>query len=140
MVERSGRIRLQVIPNAKVKTLRPAIEANVSPDATVATDAEYAYEQIIPAVRHTVGVHKDELWNCGTVRETRTVEGAFSLLKRGLVGSYHKLSSDHLEAYLNEFCWRYNRREQQKDMFDALLKNVASGRPLTYRTLTRETF
>ena len=140
MVERSGRIRLQVIPDAKVRSLKPAIDAHVSPDATIATDAAYAYERIIPADRHTIGVHKDELWNHGTVRETRTVEGAFSLLKRGLVGSYHKLSGDHLEAYLNEFCWRYNRREQQKEMFDALLKNIAAGRPLTYKTLTRETF
>ena len=140
MVERSGRIRLQVIPNAKVESLKPAIEANVSPSATIATDAAPAYERIIPAHRHTVGVHKDELWNHGTVRETRTVEGAFSLLKRGLVGSFHRLSGDHLEAYLNEFCWRYNRREQQKDMFDALLKNVSAGKPLTYKKLTHETF
>jgi transposase-like protein len=140
MVERSGRIRLQVIPNAKVDSLKPAIEANVATSAVVATDAAPAYERIIPAHRHTVGVHKDELWNHGTVRETRTVEGAFSLLKRGLVGSYHKLSGDHLEAYLNEFCWRYNRREQQKEMFDALLKNVSSSKPLTYKKLTREMF
>ena len=80
MVERNGRIRLQVIPNAKVESLKPAIEANVSPNATVATDAAPAYERIIPAHRHTVGVHKDELWNHGTIRETRTVEGAFSPL------------------------------------------------------------
>jgi transposase-like protein len=140
MVERGGRIRLQVIPNAKAESLKPTIEANVSPDAIVATDAAPTYERIIPAHRHTVGVHKDELWNHGTVRETRTVEGAFSLLKRGLVGSFHRLSGDHLEAYLNEFCWRYNRREQQNQMFDALLKNVSTGKPLTYKKLTHETF
>lgn len=140
MVERGGRVRLQVIPNAKLKTLKPAIEANISPEAMVATDAASAYELILPSHRHTVGVHKDELWNHGTVKETGTVESAFSLLKRALVGSYHRLSGDHLEAYLHEFCWRYNRREQQKQMFDALLANIASGKPLTYKKLTREIF
>lgn len=140
MVERGGRIRLQVIPNTKLDTLRPAIQSGVSPEATVATDGLSTYERIIPPERHTVGVHKEELWNHGTLRETRTIDGAFSLLKRALVGSYHKLSSDHLEAYLNEFCWRYNRRDQQKVMFDELLANVAVGKPLTYKKLTREVF
>ena len=140
MVERNGRIRLQAIPNAKTETLRPAIQANISPNARVATDAAYAYTQIIPADKHTVGVHKDELWNHGTIRATRTIEGAFSLLKRGLVGSYHRLSSDHIEAYLNEFCWRYDRRGMQKLMFDSLLTNVTKGKPLTYKKLTREVF
>jgi transposase-like protein len=140
MVERNGRIRLKAIPNAKTETLRPAIQANVSPNAKVATDAAYAYTQIIPAEQHTVGVHKDELWNHGTVRATRTIEGAFSLLKRGLVGSFHKLSNDHIEAYLNEFCWRYDRRQQQKEMFGELLTNITAGKPLTYKRLTREIF
>jgi transposase-like protein len=140
MVERNGRIRLQAIPNAKTETLRPAIQAHVSPNAKVATDAAYAYTQIVPTDRHTVGVHKEELWNHGTVRATRTIEGAFSLLKRGLVGSFHRISGDHIQAYLDEFCWRYDRRGVQKEMFDALLENVAAGKPLTYKKLTREVF
>jgi len=140
MVERNGRIRLKVIPDAKKASLQPAIEANVSPNARIATDGASVYATFIPPERHAVGVHEDELWNHGTVRVTRTIDGAFSLLKRGLVGSYHKLSNDHIEAYLNEFCWRYDRRQQQPLMFDALLGNVAKGKPLTYKKLTREVF
>jgi transposase-like protein len=140
MVERGGRIRLQVIPDAKTKTLKPIIETHVSPNARVATDAACMYSTIIPAERHTVGVHSEELWNHGTIRATRTIDGAFSLLKRALVGSFHRLENDHIEAYLNEFCWRYDRRQMQKEMFDALLCNVTKGKPLTYKKLTREVF
>jgi hypothetical protein len=109
-------------------------------NAQVATDAACVYGTIIPAERHTVGVHSEELWNHGTIRATRTIDGAFSLLKRALVGSFHRLKQDHIEAYLNEFCWRYDRRGQQKTMFDSLLTNVAAGKPLTYKKLTREVF
>lgn len=140
MVERGGRIRLQVIPDAKTKTLKPIIETHVSPKAQIATDAACVYGTIIPAERHTIGVHSEELWNHGTIRVTRTIDGAFSLLKRALVGSFHRLENDHIEAYLNEFCWRYDRRSQQKEMFDALLTNVTKGKPLTYKKLTREVF
>jgi len=56
------------------------------------------------------------------------------------VGSFHRLEQDHIEAYLNEFCWRYDRRGAQKEMFDALLTNVAAAKPLTYKKLTREIF
>jgi hypothetical protein len=43
----------------------------------------------------------------------QTVEGAFSLFKRRLVGSYHDLSEDHLDRYVGDFCWRFNRRGVQ---------------------------
>jgi hypothetical protein len=71
---------------------------------------------------------------------TRTIEGAFSLFKRGVIGSYHKLSKDHLDSYLQEFCWRYNRRGQQKQMFETLTRELVTKKPLTYRKLTREVF
>jgi hypothetical protein len=70
----------------------------------------------------------------------KTVEGAFSLFKRGVIGSYHKLSKDHLDSYLQEFCWRYNRRGMQPFMFNTLLTEVATKKPLTYKTLTRDVF
>lgn len=140
MVERNGRIKLVVVPNTKKESLKPAIEANVSPNAKIATDDASVYHTTIAADRHIVGVHKEELWNKGTLRVTRTIDGAFSLLKRAFVGSFHRLENDHIEAYLNEFCWRYSRRSQQPLMFDELLSNVAKGKPLTYKKLTREMF
>lgn len=71
---------------------------------------------------------------------TRTIEGAFSLFKRGVIGSYHHLSKDHLDSYLQEFCWRFNRRKQQAGMFGTLTRELVAKKPLTYKTLTRDTF
>jgi hypothetical protein len=98
-----------------------------------------SYTRLIPAEKHEEVSHKDELREFGSV-STKTIEGAFSLFKRGVVGSYHKLSKDHLDSYLQEFCWRYNRRKLQPWMFDTLLREVATKKPMTYKYLTRQVF
>jgi transposase-like protein len=141
MVERGGRVRLQRVANAKIGTLRPVINANLSPDASkIVTDGASAYTFILPKEKHVATVHERELELTGEIHGTRTIEGAFSLFKRGVVGSYHKLSKDHLDSYLQEFCWRFNRRRMQPFMFDALLSELAAKKPMTYKTLTREVF
>lgn len=66
----------------------------------------------------------------------KTIEGAFLLFKRGVI-SYHHLSKDHLDSYLLEFCWRYNRRKIQGQMFGTLTRELVAKKPLTYRKLTR---
>jgi hypothetical protein len=62
-----------------------------------------------------------------------------TIAKRGIIGNYHKLSVEHLDRYLGEFCWRYNRRHQQPQLFDMALKNLAARKPLPYKDLTFET-
>jgi transposase-like protein len=141
IAERGGRVHLQRVENAKTGTLRPVIEANVSPETKkVVTDGAAAYTFIIPPEKHESTDHGDELEMLGRVEGTKTVEGAFSLFKRGVVGSYHHLSKDHLDSYLQEFCWRYNRRAMQPHMFQTLTRELVAKKPLTYRNLTREVF
>jgi len=140
IAERDGRIHMQRIENAKADSIRPVIEAKLSPETDkVITDSAAAYNWIIPVEKHEVTSHKDELETMGEL-STKTIEGAFSLFKRGVIGSYHQLSKDHLDSYLQEFCWRYNRRGMQSWMFDTLLREVATKKPMTYKTLTREVF
>ncbi|CAN5629299.1 hypothetical protein BH10ACI4_BH10ACI4_07960 [soil metagenome] len=67
---------------------------------------------VIPKDKHVQGNHKKEMRNKNWT-QTQTVKNAFSLFKRGIVGNYHQLSREHLDRYLSEFCWRYNRRHQQ---------------------------
>jgi len=113
---------------------------NVSPDVNkVITDGAAQYSFIVPKDKHVPTNHSKELWETGTVTN-KTIEGAFSLFKRGVVGSYHHLSQDHLDSYLGEFCWRYNRRKMQPWMFQTLLRELVTKKPMTYKTLTRETF
>jgi len=141
LIERGGRIRLQRVENAKIDSLRPVINANLSPDASkIVTDGASQYTFILPKEKHEATIHRQELSASDEIHGTRTIEGAFSLFKRGVVGSYHKLSKDHLDSYLQEFCWRYNRRKMQPWMFDVLLHEVATKKPMTYKTLTREVF
>jgi transposase-like protein len=140
MVERGGRVHMQTIENCKAAAIRPVLEANLSPNVKqVLTDSASAYSVIIPKDKHTEANHRLELEMFGET-STRTIEGAFSLFKRGVIGSYHKLSKDHLDSYLQEFCWRYNRRKMQGQMFQTLTRELVTKKPLTYRKLTREIF
>jgi transposase-like protein len=141
MIERGGRVHLQRVENAKTETLRPIIAANLSPETSkVVTDDAAQYKFILPKEKHESTVHEQELEMLGKIEGTKTVEGAFSLFKRGVIGSYHHLSEDHLDSYLQEFCWRYNRRHLQPMMFETLATELLTKKPLTYKKLTREVF
>src|SRR5579864_227912 len=140
LAERNGRVRLKRVENLKLETLKPAIESSLSPNASkVRTDGAAVYSFIIPKEKHVTGNHAEELKTLGEV-SNKTIEGAFSLFKRGVIGQYHKLSKDHLDSYLGEFCWRYNRRGLQPWMFQTLLTELTSKKPLTYKTLTKQVF
>ena len=144
IAERSGRVHMQKIDNAKAETIKPILKEKLSPETKqVVTDGAPVYGWVVPSIvpvsQHKVVIHKDEIEEFGEV-SSKTIEGAFSLFKRGVIGSYHKLSKDHLDSYLQEFCWRYNRRGMQPWMFDTLLREIVTKKPMTYKTLTREVF
>jgi transposase-like protein len=144
IAERGGRIHLQRISNAKAESIKPVLKEKVSPRARkIVTDGAPVYANVLPSIvpvsRHTIADHKKELDEFGEL-SAKTIEGTFSLFKRGVVGSYHHLSEDHLDSYLQEFSWRYNRRGMQPFMFNTLLSELTKKKPLTYRKLTRETF
>lgn len=136
MAERDGRIHLQTVKSSKTWHVRPVVREHLSPDAEkIVTDGDGKYKNFIPKDKHVVGVHRKELRDKNWT-STQTVENAFSLFKRGIVGNYHQLSAEHLDRYLGEFCWRYNRRRMQPWLFDMTLTNLASKKPLPYKDLT----
>ena len=140
IAERGGRVHLQKIDNARAVSIKPVLDAKLSPDTDkVITDYASAYSAVLPAEKHEEVKHYEELRTLGEL-STKTIEGAFSLFKRGVIGSYHQLSKDHLDSYLQEFCWRYNRRKLQPFMFSTLLTELTRKQPLTYKKLTREVF
>jgi len=67
---------------------------------------------------------------------TQGVENAFSLLKRGIYGTYHQVSIKHLGRYCNEFSYRFNRRGEQLQMFDQTMKGLSRWKTLPYKRLT----
>jgi len=137
MIERGGRLRLIPIADAKREIIEPVLDANVSPDATLQTDGHATYGIITEnkwVGKHRVIDHnKSYAW--GDVH-TNTIENAFSLLKRGIYGTFHKVSIKHLGRYCNEFSYRFNRRESQKEMFGMTVKNLVRGEVLPYKKLT----
>jgi len=86
----------------------------------------------------TVNHRADEYvrYEKGMCVTTNTVESAFSLFKRGIVGAWHKVSVKHLPAYLQEMTWRFNNRKNPFLFRDTMLKLIASGK-VEYKELTR---
>src|SRR4029077_18927263 len=80
LIERGGRVRLQRVENVKIDSLRPVINANLSPDASkIVTDDAAQYKFILPKEKHVATVHERELELTDSIQGTRTIEGAFSL-------------------------------------------------------------
>ena len=71
-------------------------------------------------------------------RSGATVDSALSLFQRGIVGAYQKMSRDHLDGYLQEFCWRLNGRHMLTELFDLALHNMSERKPPLFKKLTRE--
>lgn len=136
LAERNGQIHMQRVNRASLENIRGAVRTKIDPETPkIVTDGNQLYKGAVPRAKHERGNHAEELKNKNWT-STQTVENAFSLFKRGIVGNYHKLSTDHLNRYLGEFCWRYNRRKMQPWLFDMALINMLNKKPLPYKDLT----
>lgn len=131
-IERGGEIRLRLVPNSRRHNLEGFIESTVDGDASIYTDELASYQGIAGPDHQTVQ-HKSEEWVRGNVH-TNTVESAWSLLKRSVVGTYHHMSVKHLPAYLDEMEWRFNGRENPYLFRDTLLV-LLHGDKLPYKIL-----
>ena len=136
LVERGGRVRSVHVPAVNAKTLRPIMRAHIDRKSFLMTDDAGQYRVIGPefAGYETVN-HGIEEYVRGDAH-TNTVEGYFSILKRGINGTYHHVSQQHLKRYLAEFDFRYNEREglgvNDLDRTAKALQGIA-GKRLTYR-------
>jgi transposase-like protein len=134
MVERGGKVKTKPVANVTGKTLKQVIRDNVHPSATLYSDESNAYFGIgkeFAGGHHTVKHGKRE-YARGEVH-SNTIEGFFSLLKRGLIGIYHNVSREHLHRYLAEYEFRYNNRElDDGDRTVAAIK-AADGKRLFYK-------
>jgi transposase-like protein len=139
-VQRGGKLRLQHIPDARIETITGFVRATLSPDVErVMTDHHGAYRTALAPdftdrherVNHIIGEYAR-----GDVT-TNSIESAFSLLKRGVIGQFHKLSGKHLHRYLAEFEYRFNNRKED-DVFIATVKRLCGVKPLQFAELTSD--
>lgn len=133
IVERKGRAVARATKDATGATLLPLVRDYVLPDSTVYTDEWKAYggiENIRKADGSKAGYvhrrinHKAHVYVHGDIH-TNSVEGFWSLIKRGIGGVYHSVSSKYLQTYLDEYSFRYNRRDQGNLIFHAILAEVS---------------
>lgn len=134
LVERgSGRVRAFTMPRVTSENLRGAILSNVDTSATLMTDEYASYHSVGKSMAaHGVVKHKADEYVRGNAH-TNTVEGFFSLLKRGVNGVYHHVSRGHLNRYCDEFAFRYENRKTTDAERANLLVLGAEGKRLTYK-------
>jgi transposase len=128
IVERKGRIMAKVVEDISAKTLVGTIHEKVLPMSTVYTD-EYPSYNTVPGERqyhHKRIHHATKIWVRGDVH-TNTIEGFWSLLKRGIGGVYHSVSHKYLQTYLDEYTFRYSHRHDIDPMFLTFLRQIAKS-------------
>ena len=137
LVDRStGRAKSMVVDDLKVSTLLPILRANIAKDAVIHTDEAMQYDSLYQhfAGHQTVN-HGAEEYVRGDVT-TNTVEGYFSIFKRGMKGVYQHCGKQHLHRYAAEFAFRYSNRVANgigDTARAALIIKGAEGKRLTYR-------
>jgi transposase len=130
MVERSqggrvGRVVARVATNAKRDTLHGFAKEYILPASTVFTDDFPAYDGLEGhGYIHRRIKHSAKIYVSGNIH-TQAIEGFWSLVKRGIGGVYHSVSAKYLQTYLNEYAFRYNRRDKGNQQFRAILERVS---------------
>src|SRR6266404_1157899 len=133
MRQRGGPLRLIPVKAGRMEHIEPEVVKHIHPEALLQTDKAMTYD-IIGRRRFVNHRMIDHIRTYGEgENHTNTVESAFSLLKKGVYGTFHKVSIKHLGRYCNEFSYRFNRRGMQLRMFDATLRNLTNGKALPYK-------
>jgi transposase-like protein len=134
ILNRGGEVRANVIPHTAKYMLQHHVKTNVEPGATVFTDQHPSYVGLSDDYKHETVNHAVE-YVVGQVH-TNGIENFWSLLKRGLIGTYVGVSPVHLSRYLDERIYTFNNRERDDlPRFAGVVEQV-TGRRLTWRELT----
>lgn len=127
MVERGGKIRARVQPKDKLKfkDLRRIVRENIDfAKSKLITDEYRGYMPFSSIIEHET-INHQVAYAIGNTH-TNTIEGFWAILKRGIVGQYHKVSIRYLNRYIDEFCFRYNNRKNL-DVFNLMISNAVGA-------------
>jgi transposase-like protein len=134
-VERGGKLRMRMVPNARKGQVLGFLNDVVADEAeALYTDEFRSYakfgdeDTVHESVNHRRGEY---VWG---VVHTNTMESVWSLFDRAVIGAYHKLSVKHLPAYLQEFEWRFNNRENPYVFRDTLVR-LLKAEKMPYKAL-----
>lgn len=136
---RNGRLRFTVVDNLSTNELAKAVCRRVSDNVDLIITDEWAayvnaigpyYDGKLRRIKHRQTYVRGDIY-------TNNIENAFSLLKRGIVGSWHHVSVKHLQRYLDEVAFRFSERKNPR-LFSDTLSELLSADPITFKKLTEE--
>ncbi|MGL4229959.1 MAG: IS1595 family transposase [Casimicrobium sp.] len=137
LVERNGDVRSFHVKAVNGATLRTILKEHVAVEANLMTDELPAYKAIGKEfASHEAVKHSAKEYARGNAH-TNTIEGYFSILKRGLIGTFHHVGRQHLKRYVKEFDFRYNARKTSDTERTALALQGIGGKRLLYRHTLR---
>jgi transposase-like protein len=137
LLERHGEVRCQVVPNTRRKSLHGEVSKHVETGATVYSDALKSYNQLADEYVHNVIDHAEKYVD-GQIH-TNGIENFWSLLKRGLKGTYVSVEPFHLFRYLDEQSFRFNNRELTDGQRFSIAASQVIGKRLTFAEVTGKT-
>jgi transposase len=124
-----GRVVVKVVEGVAPSDLIPHAKARVLPGSVVYTDEWAAYSRLDGEYHHSRIPHATKVYVDGDVH-TNTIEGFWALVKGGIRGVYHGVSTKHLQSYLDEYAFRYNSRGATgRGMFDAVASRIEKASP-----------
>ena len=130
LVQRGGELRSFKTEQLSAKNLRSMIRQHVTKDSTIMTDEYRAYKGLDKEFAgHETVSHGQKEYARGNAH-VNTAEGYFAILKRGITGTYHHISKQHLGQYLNEFNFRYNSRHVDDELRMVLAIEGTKGKRL----------
>lgn len=123
--ENKGRVVAKAMPDVRRASVMPHVRKKVLPESMVYTDEYQIYNGLNrEGYKHDRVHHREEVYVAGDVH-TNTIEGFWSLVKRGIGGVYHSVSAKQLQSYLDEYAFRYNHRKDERPMFLTMLARVS---------------
>jgi transposase-like protein len=125
MIERKGSVKAQMANNNKLgfSVLADLVRKSVdTKQAILYTDEFKAYSQMHSIIEHKQIDHSAGIYSINGI-STNCMESFWAILKRGIMGQFHKVSKKHLQKYLDEFCWRFNNRKNENS-FENLIGNM----------------
>lgn len=132
-----GDIRTQVIPNVEAETILPIVEKWVEKGSIMVTDEWRSYQALRDNYFHITVNHQEGQYVSGAFT-SNGVENFWSIFKRGIIGTFHNISPQHIQKYADEFSVRYNSRyKSNKILFEKTIKKSAKNGRLTYKELTK---
>jgi len=125
IVERGGRVVTRVVPDAMKGTLMAVVKEVMPPKSMIYTDEHGSYDGLRwmgQSYKHKT-VNHSKTYVDGNAH-TGTIDGFWSLVKRGIKGVYYQVGAEYLQSYLNEYSFRYNRRKVMRPMFSLLAERT----------------